>query len=163
MALVEGMDHVLPREPKPLGEALGRALEADGIELYLGEHANARPPSTATSTCSSSPGATTCAATACSWRPAGAPASTASAWTPSAWSPRDRAIPVDERMRVADGVWAIGDATGIWPLTYMGKYQGRVAAANILGRDRTANYDAVPRVVFTDPQAASVGEPRRGR
>jgi pyruvate/2-oxoglutarate dehydrogenase complex dihydrolipoamide dehydrogenase (E3) component len=56
-------------------------------------------------------------------------------------------------------VWAIGDATGIWPLTYMGKYQGRVAADNILGRDRTANYDAVPRVVFTDPQAASVGEP----
>jgi len=49
--------------------------------------------------------------------------------------------------------------TGIWPLTYMGKYQGRVAAANILGGDRTANYEAVPRVVFTDPQAASVGEP----
>jgi dihydrolipoamide dehydrogenase len=62
-------------------------------------------------------------------------------------------------MRVTDGVWAIGDATGVWPLTYMGKYQGRVAADNILGRDRTANYEAVPRVVFTDPQAASVGEP----
>ena len=62
-------------------------------------------------------------------------------------------------MRVADGLWAIGDATGIWPLTYMGKYQGRVVAANILGRDRAANYEAVPRVVFTDPQAAAVGEP----
>ena len=48
--------------------------------------------------------------------------------------------------------------TGIWPLTYVGKYQGRVAAANILGTPREANYDAVPRVVFTDPQAASVGE-----
>ena len=72
--------------------------------------------------------------------------------------PTRQGIPVDERMSVADGVWAIGDATGIWPLTYIGKYQGRVAAANILGRDRTANYDAVPRVVFTDPQAASVGE-----
>src|SRR4029453_6204311 len=73
--------------------------------------------------------------------------------------PPRRGLPVDERMRVTDGVWAIGDVTGIWPLTYMGKYQGRVAAANILGRERTANYDAVPRVVFTDPQAASVGEP----
>jgi pyruvate/2-oxoglutarate dehydrogenase complex dihydrolipoamide dehydrogenase (E3) component len=60
-------------------------------------------------------------------------------------------------MRVADGVWAIGDATGIWPLTYVGKYQGRVAAANILGTPRTADYEAVPRVVFTDPQAAAVG------
>jgi pyruvate/2-oxoglutarate dehydrogenase complex dihydrolipoamide dehydrogenase (E3) component len=72
--------------------------------------------------------------------------------------PTRQGVPVDERMRVTDGLWAIGDATGIWPLTYMGKYQGRVVAANILGRDRTANYDAVPRVVFTDPQAASVGQ-----
>jgi pyruvate/2-oxoglutarate dehydrogenase complex dihydrolipoamide dehydrogenase (E3) component len=60
-------------------------------------------------------------------------------------------------MNVTDGVWAIGDVTGVWPLTYVGKYQGRVVAANILGRNSTANYDAVPRVVFTDPQAASVG------
>ena len=61
-------------------------------------------------------------------------------------------------MRVTDGLWAIGDATGIWPLTYVGKYQGRIVAANIQGEDREANYDAVPRVVFTDPHAASVGE-----
>ena len=54
-------------------------------------------------------------------------------------------------------MWAIGDVTGIWPLTYVGKYQGRIAAANILGESREANYDAVPRVVFTHPQAAAVG------
>jgi pyruvate/2-oxoglutarate dehydrogenase complex dihydrolipoamide dehydrogenase (E3) component len=73
--------------------------------------------------------------------------------------PTPQGVPVDGRMRVADGLWAIGDVTGLWPLTYMGKYQGRVAAANILGGDRIANYDAVPRVVFTDPQAAAVGAP----
>ena len=61
-------------------------------------------------------------------------------------------------MRAGDGVWAIGDVTGIWPLTYVGKYQGRIAAANILGEPREADYSAVPRVVFTDPQAAAVGE-----
>jgi pyruvate/2-oxoglutarate dehydrogenase complex dihydrolipoamide dehydrogenase (E3) component len=66
-------------------------------------------------------------------------------------------VEVDGRMKAADGVWAVGDVTGIWPLTYVGKYQGRIAAANILGRERQANYDAVPCVVFTDPQAASVG------
>jgi pyruvate/2-oxoglutarate dehydrogenase complex dihydrolipoamide dehydrogenase (E3) component len=62
-------------------------------------------------------------------------------------------------MRAGDGVWAIGDVTGVWPMTYVGKYQGRVAAANILGRPREADYSAVPRVVFTDPQIAAVGEP----
>ena len=61
-------------------------------------------------------------------------------------------------MNAGPGIWAIGLVTRIWPLTYVGKYQGRVAAANILGRDRPASYEAVPRVVFTDPQAASVGE-----
>jgi pyruvate/2-oxoglutarate dehydrogenase complex dihydrolipoamide dehydrogenase (E3) component len=70
----------------------------------------------------------------------------------------DGRIEVDARMRVADGVWAIGDVTGVWPLTYVGKYQGRIAAANILGEPREADYAAVPRVVFTDPQAAAVGE-----
>jgi pyruvate/2-oxoglutarate dehydrogenase complex dihydrolipoamide dehydrogenase (E3) component len=70
-----------------------------------------------------------------------------------------RGIPVDARMSAGDGVWAIGDVTGIWPLTYVGKYHGRVAAANILGEHREADYSAVPRVVFTHPQAAAVGEP----
>jgi pyruvate/2-oxoglutarate dehydrogenase complex dihydrolipoamide dehydrogenase (E3) component len=51
----------------------------------------------------------------------------------------------------------IGDVTGLRPLTHVGKYQGEVAAANILGEAREANYDAVPNVVYTDPQAASVG------
>jgi pyruvate/2-oxoglutarate dehydrogenase complex dihydrolipoamide dehydrogenase (E3) component len=61
-------------------------------------------------------------------------------------------------MRAGDGLWAIGDVTGIWPLTYVGKYQARVAASNILGSPREADYTAVPRVVFSDPQAAAVGD-----
>ena len=68
-----------------------------------------------------------------------------------------RGIPVDAHMRVCDRLWAIGDATGIWQLTHVGKYQAEVAASNILGEPREANYEAVPRVVYTDPQAAAVG------
>src|SRR5207253_4652325 len=66
-------------------------------------------------------------------------------------------VPVDTHMRVRDRLWAVGDVTGIWQLTHVGKYQAEVAASNILGEPREANYDAVPRVVFTDPQAAAVG------
>ena len=66
-------------------------------------------------------------------------------------------IPVDAHMRAGERLWAIGDVAGIWPLTHVGKYQGEVVAANILGEEREADYDAVPRVVFTDPQAAAAG------
>jgi dihydrolipoamide dehydrogenase len=69
-----------------------------------------------------------------------------------------RGVPVDARLQAAEGLWAIGDVNGIWQLTHVGKYQGEVVASNILGERREANYDAVPRVVFTDPQAAAVGE-----
>ena len=72
---------------------------------------------------------------------------------------KSNGIPVDAHLRAGDGLWAIGDVTGIWPLTTTGKYQGDVVAANILGEPREANYEALPRVIFTDPQAASVGAP----
>jgi len=68
-----------------------------------------------------------------------------------------RGVTVDDRMRAADGVWAIGDAAGIGLLTHLGKYQARVAAANMSGRDVPADYRAIPAAVFTDPQVASVG------
>jgi pyruvate/2-oxoglutarate dehydrogenase complex dihydrolipoamide dehydrogenase (E3) component len=68
-----------------------------------------------------------------------------------------RGIAVDEHMRAAEGVWAIGDPTGVALLTHAGKYQARVAAANVAGGDYRADYRAVPAAVFTDPQVASVG------
>jgi dihydrolipoamide dehydrogenase len=68
-----------------------------------------------------------------------------------------RGVPVDGSLRAGERLWAIGDVNGIWQLTHVGKYQGEVVAANILGEPRSANYDAVPRVVYTDPQAAAVG------
>ena len=60
-------------------------------------------------------------------------------------------------MRVGERLWAIGDVTGILQLTHVGEYQGEVVASNILGEPREAHYEAVPRVTYTDPQAAAVG------
>jgi len=68
-----------------------------------------------------------------------------------------RGIPHDSRLRVAENLWVLGDATGEYLLTHLGKYQGEVVASNILGEVREVNYEAVPRVTYTDPQAAAVG------
>jgi dihydrolipoamide dehydrogenase len=70
-----------------------------------------------------------------------------------------RGIKVDEYLRAGERLWAIGDVNGIWPLTHVGEYEGDVVADNISGNARPANYEAVPRVTYTDPQAASVGAP----
>ncbi|GAC1322772.1 MAG: NAD(P)/FAD-dependent oxidoreductase [Mycobacteriales bacterium] len=67
------------------------------------------------------------------------------------------AVRVDTSCRAADGIWAIGDVTGVMPLTHVGMYQARVAADNILGTPRTANYEGIPRVVFGEPEIAAVG------
>jgi pyruvate/2-oxoglutarate dehydrogenase complex dihydrolipoamide dehydrogenase (E3) component len=68
-----------------------------------------------------------------------------------------RGIAVDERMRAGERVWAIGDPTGVQLLTHVGKYQARVAAANVAGGDYVADYRAIPAAVFTDPTVATVG------
>jgi len=72
-----------------------------------------------------------------------------------------RGIEVDEGLRAADGVWAIGDCTGVALFTHVGKYQARVAAANVSGGTARADYRAIPAVAFTDPQVAMVGDTQR--
>ncbi len=68
-----------------------------------------------------------------------------------------RGIHVDERCRAGDGIWAIGDATGVMPFTHVAMYQARVVAADIAGTPVRADYHAIPRVVFSDPEIAAVG------
>jgi pyruvate/2-oxoglutarate dehydrogenase complex dihydrolipoamide dehydrogenase (E3) component len=69
-----------------------------------------------------------------------------------------RAVPVDERMRVAPGVWALGDIVGHGAFTHMSMYHAGIIIADILGEEHhAAEYHAVPRVTFTDPEIGSVG------
>ena len=71
--------------------------------------------------------------------------------------PSGRGIPVDEHLG-GGRIWAVGDVTGVAGFTHLAVYQGRIAAADILGQPHTpADYTAVPRVTFTDPEVASVG------
>ena len=156
VTLVDGSDRVLPREPEAVGRGLTEALTTDGVKLVLGQHATAArldgdeyvldlPDG------SQLRGDKLLVATGRRPRVAGIGLETVGI------EANPHGIAVDDRMSAGDGLWAIGDVTGQWNLTHVGEYHGRVVAANIQGRPRTINYDAVPRVVFTDPQAAAVG------
>jgi pyruvate/2-oxoglutarate dehydrogenase complex dihydrolipoamide dehydrogenase (E3) component len=156
VTIVEASEHLLSREPAPLGEALGEVLRRDGIEVVLGEHAAAarRDGEDYVVTLEDGRelrGDRLLAATGRRPRVEGIGLETVGVTVDS------HGIPVDARLQAGERLWAIGDVTGIWPLTHVGKYQGEVVAANILGEPREADYRAVPRVTYTDPQAASVG------
>ncbi len=72
--------------------------------------------------------------------------------------PKARALDTDGRMRVADGLWAVGDITGKGAFTHVSMYQSAIAVRDVLGQDGPeASYHAVPRVTFTDPEVGSVG------
>jgi pyruvate/2-oxoglutarate dehydrogenase complex dihydrolipoamide dehydrogenase (E3) component len=156
VVLVEGAAHVLAREPAPLGEALGEALRRDGIELVLGVHAAAARREGDDFVLELADGRELrgdrlLLATGRRPRVDGIGLETVGVAADA------RGIPVDAHMRAGERLWAIGDVTGIWPLTHVGEYQGEIVASNILGEPWEANYEAVPRVTYTDPQAAAVG------
>jgi dihydrolipoamide dehydrogenase len=154
--IVEGADRVLPREPAPLGEALSEALRRDGIELTLGMHAAAARREGDEYVLQFDDGRELrgdrlLVATGRRPRVEGIGLETVGI------KPDPHGIRVDEHLRAGERMWAIGDVNGIWPLTHVGEYEGDVVAANIAGDPRPANYEAVPRVTYTDPQAAAVG------
>jgi pyruvate/2-oxoglutarate dehydrogenase complex dihydrolipoamide dehydrogenase (E3) component len=157
VAVVEGGEHLLPREPAPLGEALGEVLRRDGIELVLGVQASAARREDDDYVLEFDDGRELrgdrlLVATGRRPRVDGIGLETVDI------EADPHGVPVDAQLRAGERLWALGDVTGIWPLTHVGKYQGEVIAANILGESREANYEAVPRVVYTDPQAASAGD-----
>lgn len=67
------------------------------------------------------------------------------------------AVVIDGHCRAGPGLWALGDVTGVALFTHVAMYQGRIVADNILGLERTARYDGIPRVIFADPEIAAVG------
>jgi len=156
VVLIAGADRVLPREPERLGTALGEVLRRDGIELKFGAHASGARRDGDDYLLDLDDGDQVrgdriLVATGRRPRVSGIGLETVGI------TADPHGVPVDSRLRVADRLWAIGDVTGIWPLTHVGKYQGRVVASNILGEPREAHYEAVPRVTYTDPQAAAAG------
>jgi len=162
VVVLEAAERLLGREEPFAGEEVRAAFEADGITVVTGARM------TAARRLGSGPVVASVAdgreftgdeiLVAVGRRPA-----TAGIGLERVGLEPGRPVPVDGQLRAAavDGGWlyAIGDCNGLAPLTHMGKYHGRVAAAAILGAEvaDVASHAIVPRVTFTDPQVCAVG------
>ena len=156
VTLVEAAERLLAREDPSAGELLGELLAEEGIDVRTGTHAEAvRHEGGATRVRLDSgdevAGAVLVVAVGRRPRTEGIGLEEVGV------EPGPGGIEVDERCRAGEGVWAVGDVTGVAPFTHVASYQGRIAAADILGHDARADYSAVPRVVFSDPEVAAVG------
>ena len=155
--LVETAEHALPDDEPENGEAMRAVLEEDGMTLRTGVSAKSIRRGGPGVVVELSDGSQleaerllVATGRRSDLRSLGVDA--------AGLDPDAPAVAVDEHLRAAPGVWAVGDVTGHGAFTHLAVYQGRIAAADVLGRDhQPADYSAVPRVTFTDPEVASVG------
>jgi pyruvate/2-oxoglutarate dehydrogenase complex dihydrolipoamide dehydrogenase (E3) component len=157
VTIVEGLDRLLPLEEPEAGGLLASVFEAEGISVRTGVTASEIGYAGGTFTIALADGTALTAGhllVATGRRTDLAAVGAAAIGIDSS----ARFVPVDDRMRAAPGVWAIGDVVGHGMFTHMAVYQAGVVIADILGRPHhRADYRAVPRVTFTDPEIGSVG------
>jgi pyruvate/2-oxoglutarate dehydrogenase complex dihydrolipoamide dehydrogenase (E3) component len=155
VAIVEGQ-RLLSREGERAGKAIGEQLEREGVKLHLGVRAEHVSKHNGGVRVRLDDGSELHAEKIL----------VATGRTPRlgelgvdkiGLDPKARAVEVDEQLHAADSVWAIGDVTGVALFTHVGKYQARVAAGDMLGKQVRADYRAIPRVTFCDPQVAGAG------
>ena len=156
VTIVEGNDHLLARLDAEAGALLAERFQDEGIDVRLGTRAERVEP-TANGARLHLPGGEAVEAARILVATGRTPNIEGLGLEALGLELTRRGITVDDRLRAADGVWAIGDVAGVALLTHVGKYQARVAAANIAGLDVRADYRAIPAGVFTDPQVGSVG------
>ncbi|QNE17252.1 NAD(P)/FAD-dependent oxidoreductase [Kribbella qitaiheensis] len=158
VTVVEGFDRVLPLEEPESGELAQATLERDGVTFRTGVHAKQVQHDGDTFTLSLDDGSTVSAekllvAT-------GRRVDTKALGLDTVGiDPEARQITVDEHVRAADGVWAVGDVTGAGAFTHTAMYQANVAVFDVLRAEGApvASYHAMPRVTFTDPEIGAVG------
>jgi dihydrolipoamide dehydrogenase len=156
VTIVEAAERLLPREDPRVGELIAQTLREDGVELHIGVTASEVSMSDGRRGVRLEDGS----------QISGQELLVAVGRAPRVQGiglesigiePDPRGIQVDEHCRAAEGMWAIGDVTGVMPFTHVGMYQGRVACQDIAGQTVRADYSAIPRVVFSDPEIAAVG------
>ena len=157
VTLVEAADHALPAEEPEQGAAMDQVIRSEGMALHTGAVALAARCADRLVAVDLSDGTTV----------EGERLLVATGRRPdlrglgvqaAGLDPDAPAVATDAHLRAREGIWAVGDVTGMGAFTHVAVYQGRIAAADILGIEHApADYRAVPRVTFTDPEVASVG------
>jgi dihydrolipoamide dehydrogenase len=156
VSIIETADRLIPREDPRVSELIADTLLEDGIELHLGVAATEVSASHGHRTVKLDNG-TEVSARELLVAVGRAPRVHGIGLESVGIEPEPHGINVDERCRAAEDIWAIGDVTGVMSFTHVGMYQGRIAAADIAGRPVRADYTAIPRVVFSDPEIAAAG------
>lgn len=156
VTLIHADEQLMSREEPAVGTLVMEALEADGIDVRVSAHAESVSRADGAyrmrlSDGEEVSGSELLIATGRRARVEGIGLETVGI------EPGKRGIEIDERCRAGEGVWAVGDVTGVMPFTHVGMYQGRIVAEDIAGRHARASYGAIPRVVFCDPEVAAVG------
>ncbi len=157
VTIVEGAARLLPAEEPVASAVVTEALEADGIRIAAGARVAslARVDGRVRATLETGAeldGDALLVATGRTPNLAGLGLEAAGIASNGAF------VPTDARLRAADGIWAIGDITGVGMYTHVALYQGAIAVADILGRDPApADYAALPRATFTDPELGAIG------
>jgi pyruvate/2-oxoglutarate dehydrogenase complex dihydrolipoamide dehydrogenase (E3) component len=157
VTIVEALDRILPLETPAAGELLARVLTDEGIEVITSARVERVSRDGARLAVHLADGRTVAAAQLLVATGRRTDLPRVGVGTIGV-DEQLRFVPVDDHLRVADGVWAVGDLTGKGAFTHVGMYQARIAVADILSRPHEpADYRALPRVTFSDPEVGSVG------
>ena len=156
VTVVEAGPRFLALEEPEAGAALLPHLQADGIEVLVGDPAVAVEKQAADVVLHMKSGAIVSGdrlLVATGRRP------NFEAWKPAGLTQTERGwLKVDpETLLARDGIYGVGDVTGIGGFTHLAYYHGQIVARRLRGEDARADHTAVPRVTYTDPEVASVG------
>ncbi|MDQ3926287.1 MAG: NAD(P)/FAD-dependent oxidoreductase [Actinomycetota bacterium] len=156
VTIVQSPDRLIDREDPKVGELIKAALEEEGIDVRVGQKV-VRARKDGGGTIAELENGTEIETDVVVIAAGRTPRTEGIGLESVGIEPDGRRLPIDEHCRLAEGVWALGDVTGVMLLTHVAKYQGRVVADNILGKERRADYRGIPRVVFSDPEIAAAG------
>lgn len=156
VTIIEASPRLLADEEPEVGQLLGRRLREDGIEVLLGAEVTAvrREDAGARVVLGGGGSRLVERLVVCTGR---RPRVEDIGLESVGIVPGESGIEVDHRCRAGEGVWAVGDVTGAGQFTHVAAYQARIVRGDIAGETVRADYSAVPRSIFCDPEVAAVG------